>query len=127
MILRTTTPEIRKDLALLARLQELTIGAENHSGMLFVLDVDDDTEVFISMRDGRSIGWAFLRVTRQIGIYVDAIWRRTGVGTSLMKALIAHAGSNVTAYPMDDGAVRFFELMSVHVVDLRTNPHAGIG
>lgn len=122
MILRTTPSKVRKDPALLARLQELTIGAENNSAMLFVLE-GEGSAIFVSMRDGRAVGWAFLLPTQQVGIYVDPVWRRIGVGTALMKAI----GPNMIVYPSDDGGAAFFESIgSVTIVDTRTNPGSGI-
>lgn len=126
LITRKPISEIRRDPVLLARLQELTIGAKNHSAMLLILESDKDSIAFIAHRDGRPIGWAFYRRSHEAGVYVDPTWRRIGIGTSLLRAVVEYFGPNVTVYPNEDGAVRFFRLLPVRVVDTRENPGAGI-
>lgn len=126
-IRKLTVPEVRADQQLLARLRELTIGEENDSAMLAILDEGDPSaEVFIAGL--HPVGWAFLLRSKTLhtGVYVDLSLRRLGIGTALMRAvLVAAGGKTVSAYPRFDGAREFFESVRAPTIVLRTGEGDG--
>jgi len=117
--------EVRHDPALLARLEKLTLG-QDESEMLAVLMYDRATTVFVASRESEAVlGWAYLapRANRvDVGIFVDPLLRRAGIGTTLIRALLAFAQSNgidpktLRTYAATDAAHAFYASFGIRAL-----------
>jgi GNAT superfamily N-acetyltransferase len=67
------------------------------------------TLVILAIENGVVVGQMLVDAQKRCGVFVDPLYRRRGVGTSLMHHAHCLVGNGMSCCPDDEGGVRFFK------------------